>query len=604
MKICSLHLSNFTKYGNFTADFPTTINVIVARNAEGKTSIIDAITYALAGRCARTDAAGRGAEAMIRTGARDAQIGLTVSMNGSDYDMTRTIPGGLHIDGLESSQKNLQEYLYEAVGAEQGAVLAALNTSSFLGLRPDDQKSLLFSLLGLSFEAEDLKRQIAKEVPLDLEAQTLQMLDAVPLKLFDGTGRTYENLYKHFYELRRNWKRRLKELGSVEIPREGDMPAREEVEAKLETLRKEHSEKVDIKQEWQATRTRRAELEAELEDVQDSLGKAGPPAADMEKIRGKAQELRAQAKAKTEESVGLMRAAESLAAAGAERTCPLAPGIVTCPLGKAKRDTLVSEIEKRSMDLDAEIIKVDGKAADLERKLEIAGPDRANLEGRADRIKEELDDLPEVEISKGLSDEIETLQERLDKGRAVLEEILRAEGARQAMEAVGEERARLSADIGLLERLVELTSPKGIPGRLLSETIGPLEKMANERLSLLTGGRYELGFLVDPDFRIVVTHDGAESDLSRLSSSERMRIGVILQDAVSRLSGLRVMMIDDAEVLDPDNRALLINTLVSIKDDYDTILVMSTLGPKGIENPHLEDLSVFQISDGLLQEVE
>ena len=105
------------------------------------------------------------------------------------------------------------------------------------------------------------------------------------------------------------------------------------------------------------------------------------------------------------------------------------------------------------------------------------------------------------------------------------------------------------------------------------------------------------------DFRIVVNHDGIESDLKLLSSSERMRLGVVLQDAIIRLSGLRFMVIDNCDLLDSENRALLMDTLIQIKDSYDTILMLSTIGPNGATNPHIDDVSVFMLADGKLEEV-
>jgi DNA repair exonuclease SbcCD ATPase subunit len=604
MKIKGLLMENFTRYEKAEVSFPSKVNILVARNAEGKTSIVDAVTYALTGRCARTDGAGRGAEAMVRTGEREAEISLAISANGdNDYTLGRKIPGGLWMTGHEASQKNLQEFLYQVIGADQGAVTAALNTFDFLWLKPDEQKSLLFNLLGLSFEADDVKRSIAGEIDEDrVEAEGL--LGAAPLSLFDGTGNTYANLYQHFYDLRRNYKRRLKELGAFEPLVVKDMPPREEVTDKLETLQGERTEKNQKLRDARAATERRTCLESELEELEKDLEKAGPPPEDAEKAQAKASEMRSKAVSKTDESMRLMKAAEGLASAAANKACPLAPGFVTCPLGKAKRDGLVEEIEKASMTLDSEILSLQEKAHKLEERFGDVR-DGAKLEGQASGIRQELANIPETPdiMSGDFLDKIHELDERIIKGKSILEEIDQAAGARQAMEAVMKERTRLSGHVDLLERLVEITSPKGIPGRLLAETVGPLEKLANERLSLLTGGQYSLHFEVNP-WGIQVTHEGSTSDLGRLSSSERMRIGIILQDAVSRLSGLRVMMIDNADVLDPGNRALLIETLTTIKDDYDSIIVMSTRGPDGIENPHLEDLSVFEISEGSIKEVK
>ncbi len=51
-----------------------------------------------------------------------------------------------------------------------------------------------------------------------------------------------------------------------------------------------------------------------------------------------------------------------------------------------------------------------------------------------------------------------------------------------------------------------------------------------------------------------------------------------MQDILAGLSGLGVMIIDGADILDVDNRALMTEMLMSISEDYSNILVLSTLG--------------------------
>jgi len=238
-----------------------------------------------------------------------------------------------------------------------------------------------------------------------------------------------------------------------------------------------------------------------------------------------------------------------------------------------------------------------------ELKLMASAADRATLEGMIAGREKELAELPEPVNTQAAEAEIGNLQDGIGKLEIQLADIARYEGAREATEKQAAERDRLTEEIEVLETLVELTGSKGIPGRLLSETIGPLEKLANERLATLTAGRYQLSFQMEPDFHIIVTHDGAESDLKLLSSSERMRLGIILQDAISRLSGVRTLLIDNADMLDPTNRLLLTETLLRIVDDYDSILVMSTVGPGGVSDPAIEGLAVYEIRDGEIRRV-
>ncbi|MCK9570770.1 hypothetical protein M0R72_17605, partial [Candidatus Pacearchaeota archaeon] len=128
---------------------------------------------------------------------------------------------------------------------------------------------------------------------------------------------------------------------------------------------------------------------------------------------------------------------------------------------------------------------------------------------------------------------------------------------------------------------------------------------ANARLSALTGGRYQLHIEVDPDFQIIVDHDGVSSPLGLLSSSEQQRVGIILQDAIVRLSGLRFLIVDEADKLDPENRALLTEYLLDIADEYDQIVVLATIGTDGVHRPDppIDGLALCELTGGQLREV-
>ena len=61
-----------------------------------------------------------------------------------------------------------------------------------------------------------------------------------------------------------------------------------------------------------------------------------------------------------------------------------------------------------------------------------------------------------------------------------------------------------------------------------------------------------------------------------LSKSTKFRVGVAFQYALAKLAGARLLMIDEADILDPINRAALLNFLVAARDDFDTVMVFAT----------------------------
>jgi exonuclease SbcC len=136
---------------------------------------------------------------------------------------------------------------------------------------------------------------------------------------------------------------------------------------------------------------------------------------------------------------------------------------------------------------------------------------------------------------------------------------------------------------------------------MLARIIGRLQELVNSRLSMLTAGKYSIEFKIAKDFEILVTAGDATTSLALLSDSERMRVGIVLQDALNGLTGMRLMIIDAAEMLDPENKQLLIGMLLQIRDDYDTIIVISTLGETQLKNPGIPGLSVYLVEDGTVR---
>ena len=614
MRIHAIAIKDFTCYEATTVFFDNTVNVIVSENAGGKTSLVDAITYCLTGHCARTDGAGRGAEAMISTGAKEAGVGLQIGPYEPYHVVSRNIPGGLSIDSNDGGQRELQDYLYKIVGAGEGAVTAALNTSDFLCMKPDEQKALLFGLMGLDLSEERILGMITEEVPKQHYQAMCRLLDAIPNKLLQGgPAEVFDHLYEHYYNLRRVTKRQLKDLGEQpQLSMVPDSPDKDRLLGEVEGLEQLLYDARSKRDKATEVRDRAASLEVNIAHIKKQLKDAGNPEAaarELKIIEEEIAEARLDEKTLRARTDILREAIIALEKAGATKQCPLAPGVISCPITKSKRQALLKELEGKVAGLEKEADNARESAEFLmPRREDLAVratvSDKAMLMGSLKRLKTDLKELPTAIDPALLEPEILDLQKQIAERQSNLEEVVRAEGAREAVEKQADERARLADEVEVLEVLVELTSPKGIPGRLLAGTIGPLQELANERLSQLTDGRYQLRLEVDPDFSIVVSHDGAESDLKRLSSSERLRIGVILQDAVSRLSGLRVMMIDNADALDPQNRALLMDLLLEIKADYDSIIVLSTIGPNGVENPHIDDVTVYLIEDGKIEKVE
>lgn len=609
MKIHTLELTSITRYSQTHMDLPSKISVLLGHNAEGKTTILDAIALGLTGACDRTDRAGKGQENLVTTGEKQGSVKLIVSNNGAEpLEVTRYVPGELEIEGQHGGKQQLQANLYEYLGTD--AVGPALSTTAFIDMTPSEQKGLLFGLLGLSFEREDILDQVAHEVATDDADNLRRLLNAIPANLFTGDGKTFKKLCKHFYDLRRDYKRDLKALGEPEQQKLGEAaPPIEELLEHLHDLQQQRNEKQLARQKIADVEQIRIRLQLDLDKAKELLPNSGDPEtakAEMQKVLKKLEVLRSKRVAAFARSN-----ANQEALAGIESgRCAYGADLIPCGLTKQKREKVIEEMRQ--------VIK------QAQEEYEAAGKEQDLLEERVNELSVEADKLPRALVEAGLkeaeadlanlqvpegdpqilADEISELTQRIQTGEQVISAANREEGARQEREKQQEKRAGLEQTVEVLEALVDVLSPSGLPGKILSQTIGPIEERANARLQELTDGRYSLHLVLDPDFAILVDHDGVTTDLKRLSSSERFRIGLVLMDAIIHLTGLRFMVIDNADVLDSENRELLMDFIMAIQDDYEQVLVMSTIGPAGATNPHIEGLVVYLLDDGQLREVE
>lgn len=86
--LMDIHIQDFIAHRDTKLEFGKGITVFVGHNGSGKSSVIDAITYALFGEHTR-----RSAKNLIRRGAIQASVQLRFSMNSRDYMATRMVGG-------------------------------------------------------------------------------------------------------------------------------------------------------------------------------------------------------------------------------------------------------------------------------------------------------------------------------------------------------------------------------------------------------------------------------------------------------------------------------------------------------------------------------
>lgn len=126
-------------------------------------------------------------------------------------------------------------------------------------------------------------------------------------------------------------------------------------------------------------------------------------------------------------------------------------------------------------------------------------------------------------------------------------------------------------DVAEWSAIAEALEPSGIPGEILAEALGPI----NARLAQSAGDTGWKHVRIGADMS--VTASGRAYRL--LSDSEQWRCDAQIAEAVAYLSGLRVLVLDRLDVLQPSERSAALGwlDLLAAEGEIDSAIVMGTL---------------------------
>lgn len=203
----------------------------------------------------------------------------------------------------------------------------------------------------------------------------------------------------------------------------------------------------------------------------------------------------------------------------------------------------------------------------------------------ADAAAEELKRI-EAEASEAPSDgAILEAESRVDELRATrksaqqrLDDLKVMQRAADDASRKTEQAARHHAEVLAWIDIAEALSPDGIPGELLAAALGPINKRLAESAEI---AQWPVPFIKD-DMTICADGFTPGDDLrpyALMSESEKWRVDALIAEAISNHSGLRLLVLDRADVLDMAGREDLLYWLDSLAEDgeIDTALVFATL---------------------------
>lgn len=588
MKITSLYLKDFLGVQQISIDTPQPVQLFAGGNAAGKSSIRDAVALAITGHLPRIALKKEVAE-LVRAGASGADC--EVHAGDEVYSF------GISAGGKLAQPKNLKPELSFVVEAQR-----------FTQLSPDERRAFLFELMRVKLAPADIVAELTKAGHDKVHVEVIKPLLRTGFEDAAKEAKTRATACKGAWkqitgeqfgsEKGKDWKAPMPGANPELITKlntelkhadaalatwneqkgklKADADYRAQRAASLAPLR----EKVALEQR---IRDKLATDEAELERLKPLLEHAAgsaPGAArvgiqhDLAKALAALLKIVVDFDLTDDEKPAFQHAQLTLAnyeaqfgrltGAGdpdaAHRAARLREAITTCE----------SAISHDKRDLNAAL---EAKAQIVHIEAELGQPFDADALAECDRQIAEIT-AKRAESTASLERE-RNLKDAADKA----EEKTRDAAARHA-------------DVMAWDALGDELSPSGLPARLLARAMVPI----NERLDTSSA---DAGWpRVEIDEHMTVRAD--ERDYRLLSVSERWRVDAMVAEAISHLSGAKLLMLDGFDVLEPAARGALVAWLdVMVENcEIDTALIFGTLkeAPKGMP----ETIGVHWLTGGVV----
>jgi len=578
MQITAIHARNFL--GLRAADIipATPVSLICGPNGAGKSSLQEAVRLALTGESVRVSLKKEYGQ-LLHDGAETGTVVVSVGPQANSI----ALPSGKLTAGLQTDPR----------------LPYVLDAQRFAGLDAKERRSFLFDLMGLKLGTDLVRerlvargcqpKKIEAVLPLvragfDAAAKEAQTKATAAKGAWRAvTGETYGSVKAG------DWK--------AEVPTGASAP--EDVNATISELQ------ADI-----------AEASTEAGDMQRQLGEmdaaARQRAARDTKIRDLADKAAGLAKAQESvdrvlaerdaflPNVEVLRAAAGGKSAGMPCTCPECGVLLQYLAGQlALREPTQADPEAagRLPEYERSLTVLENalKSRTAERDAAKAAATQLDLL-RKDAAADAGDD--DAELRKTIEDALAKLQEAITATGQQLDAVRASQRAAAQAAEQTKQAAQHHADVVAWDALAEALGPSGIPAELLAEALDPI----NDRLAATANMTEWFRMGIEADMTITA---GAGRTYALLSESERWRADAMIAEAITHLTGLRLLVLDRADVLIGAERDRLFWWLDDLAVDgaIDTALLFMSLKappaglPDGITAFWIEDHEVGTVRE-------
>lgn len=565
MKISHISINSFLGIPSLELDLVAPINIFVGLNEAGKSSLRDALQWALTG-CARGLKTHEQQTLLMAQGHKAAEVTLTFS-DSSKITRRKT---------LKSPPS-----LWGTLPDDLGLVTALCDSHHFLTLPEKDRRAELFRLIpGLLPTAEEIAKRLFmaasdepdskpfRKIALDLgqiaaaqsfkaaEAEAItrrrmakRLREELQAQEPSQTWKTGEGLEEKTYILPDINAQQIDEgLAKLYAKRDKLLYRQGKAEGDLDKLS-------SLEAELAALVIPEPPGEGELQEWQDCLEVNRPI---LEKLKADVAGLEQGRPAR--KFPVLCPVCEVGCPSSGKEAAPAIPPADPAKATKLKADLQeqIEQVERLELEwIEAQEAQLtQGKALKRKADLEAQIAALKNQQARGD------------EMAK-LQNEINDLANQIARGEELKNQVRMFWQLKKVAEDTTAKIKEAEKEIALYDTLSKALAPNGIPSALIAEALGPVNNLLGEAAAYLFPGRT---LTLTEDLTIMLQ----EQPFVTLSKSARFRVGIAFQYALAKMSGVRLLMIDECDMLDPQNRAQLTALLLRIQPDFDNILIFST----------------------------
>lgn len=541
------------------------LNAIIGKCGSGKSSLLDAIRFALTGKAGKE---------VIRKGCREASVVLRFSDNSTIERIRRTSENISKCNGKSSTKRSLDEFL-TARNMNPCWIESLCSVDWFAGLSSKDLNNFFMTILPLRAKAETVVELVA-QLDKDLtEKKEKYLMEEILKKQEIFSFNDLANGYNTAYTVRQELKRKYNEM----LPRctfNETVPAktREDIEKELnnisqvEAAEKEYSKRL---KEYASSKKQHDLAIKRLDEMKKKLDTYSSCKKPKEETKTQAEADRKLFQVhikRTNEYIGTINSTLDLLKRTLDNLdkpiCPISEKLI-CTTDKSQlKEELLSLIQKNENTL-ASNKEFLAKCEDQVRKRDDI---ISNYQKEVYRYEQKT--TLENNISKFIVPEILPEPQKVEKAhleakKKELLDLLSILSRYEKVQQNKKELAKIKDKYDLAQFAVKVLDSKiGIPALILQRTLRFFEKKCNEKASLLREG-FQIHFLSDNGITIQVSPGKGKPfvDMKEVSTGEFVCVAYILMTMIGEATKCHLFLIDNLDRLDTEY----LNALLSLLEE-------------------------------------